>query len=200
MMTQREHAPRFLSSMALLLTAAGCSTDLTAPEPVALETDALSIRCAPEVADVLKVPAGNLLAFAAVADGVQIYSCQVDAAGAASWTLKAPDARLYGRRGNVIGHHYAGPTWEALDGSTVVGSRLASVSGEPTAIPWLLLQSNSHTGHGLMSDVTYVQRLDTTEGVAPQAGCDAEHVAATVSVDYTATYYFYKAAETSTHR
>ncbi len=46
-----------------------------------------------------------------------------------------------------------------------------------------------------MAGVTYVQRLDTTGGLAPATGCDASHVGDTARIDYTATYYFYKAAE-----
>jgi hypothetical protein len=46
-----------------------------------------------------------------------------------------------------------------------------------------------------MTDVTYVQRLDTAFGLAPATGCDATQVGATARVDYTATYYFYVARE-----
>jgi hypothetical protein len=37
------------------------------------------------------------------------------------WTLKAPEADLFDANGRAIGRHYAGPTWELMDGSEVVG-------------------------------------------------------------------------------
>jgi len=123
---------------------------------------------------------------ACTAPGADIYVCQSGASGAA-WTLQAPDAELFGPR------HYAGPTWEALDGSTVVAARIAEVAPDPTAIPWLLLgaSSSSGSGSGKLSQVTYIQRLDTVGGLAPLAGCDDVTLGANVSVEYTATYYFY---------
>jgi len=51
----------------------------------------------------------------------------------------------------------------------------------------------SHSGAtGLFTDVTYVQRLNTSKGVAPATGCDAAHVnPPDVHVQYSADYYFY---------
>ena len=176
----------------LLLGAAACSADFAEADTPALQEEALSSSCAPAVPDALKVPAGNKLDFAAHAEGVQIYVCQASTTdGSLAWALKAPDAQLFGKRGRVIGTHYAGPTWEALDGSTVVGMRLAASTPDASAIPWLLLQATSTTGDGRMSKVTYIQRLETVGGLAPQGGCD--HADATVESEYSATYYFYKA-------
>lgn len=180
--------------VSLLLGAAACSADVTGADALALQAEALSSSCAPAVPDALKVPEGNKLDFVADAEGVQIYVCQAAADGSAAWTLKAPDAQLFGKRGRLIGIHYAGPTWEGLDGSTVVGARVAAApSPDPSAIPWLLLSAASNTGHGLMSKVTFIQRLDTVGGLAPQTGCDADHLGATVESEYSAAYYFYKA-------
>jgi hypothetical protein len=44
-----------------------------------------------------------------------------------------------------------------------------------------------------MSDVTFIQRLDTVGGLAPTSACDAQHVGEVAGVEYTATYYFYRA-------
>jgi hypothetical protein len=140
----------------------------------------------------LAVPAGNKVAFHYDAVGVQIYTCTASGTGFA-WVFTAPEATLYGPHGRVAGKHYAGPTWESKDGSTVVGSKLAAFTADPTAIPELLLQAVSRTGDGRMSAVTYVQRLDTVGGLAPTSGCDAPQVGTTARVDYTATYYFYEA-------
>jgi hypothetical protein len=123
------------------------------------------------------------------ATGVQIYTCTASPAGAA-WTFQAPEATLY-RRGNVAGKHYAGPTWQALDGSTVVGAKVAQASPDPAAIPWLLLRAASHGGgHGRFSEVTHIQRVDTRGGLSPASGCDASTLGAVARVPYTATYCF----------
>jgi hypothetical protein len=150
---------------------------------------------APEVPAALAVPEGNVVGFALNAEGAQIYKCQLDAAGAAAWVFQAPEADLFWHH-FLVGSHYAGPTWEAIDGSTVVGKKLAAASPTATAIPWLLLQAVSHDGTGVMSGVTYIQRLATTGGLAPSSGCDAGHAGVTEDVAYTATYYFYFAKPT----
>jgi hypothetical protein len=46
----------------------------------------------------------------------------------------------------------------------------------------------------VMSKVTYIQRLETVAGLAPQTGCDSAHLGALVESAYSATYYFYQAA------
>jgi hypothetical protein len=189
---------RITPALALLLMAAGCAAAVEQNDPVENASEALSSSCeAPDVPAILAVPEGNKLAFAADASGSQVYVCTAgtDAGGNASyaWTLKAPDAKLFDKHGRQIGSHFAGPTWKGLDGSSVVGTRLQSYTADPSSIPWLLLQAASNTGHGLMSKVSYVQRLETTGGLAPTTGCDSTTVNQTSSSEYTATYYFYEA-------
>jgi hypothetical protein len=128
-------------------------------------------------------------------EGVQIYSCTPTGGGYA-WRLKAPDANLIDTTGIVIGHHFAGPSWQAKDGSTVVGDPLVvSASPQPTAIPWIVLTAKSHTGSGLFSGVAYVVRSATVGGLAPSTGCDQLHVDAEVRVVYSATYTFFPKAD-----
>lgn len=47
---------------------------------------------------------------------------------------------------------------------------------------------------GTFSSTTYIQRLNTTGGLAPTSRCDAVHVGASAPVSYTADYYFYRPA------
>lgn len=131
-------------------------------------------------------------AIEALGKGVQIYTCKASN-GAYAWTLKAPDASLSDAKGNVIGKHFAGPSWQATDGSTVVGEPL-NVSPSPAAgaIAWLVLHAKSHTGDGIMANVQYIVRTRTQGGVAPASGCDASHTGAEVRVPYSATYTFFR--------
>jgi hypothetical protein len=146
---------------------------------------------APMPRTALEVPAGNALEMELYAMGVQIYTCTASATGAA-WAFSAPEATLF-RHGELAGRHYAGPTWESKDGSTVVGAKVTSATPDPTAIPWLLLQAASHGGHGRMDEVTFLQRVDTRGGLTPTGGCDGSTLGAVASVAYTATYCFYEA-------
>ena len=138
----------------------------------------------------LQVPAGNQLALAARGVGVQIYAWS---AASSSWVFQAPAATLFEEGRQVVGIHYAGPTWQSTDGSKVVGKRIASVTVNPEAIPWLLLQAASNSGPGVFADVTYVQRLQTRGGLAPTTpgSFDGQQVL----VPYSAWYLFYKAQQ-----
>lgn len=130
-------------------------------------------------------------AIEAFGKGVQIYTCK-QAAATYAWTLKAPEATLSDAKGNVIGKHFAGPSWQASDGSTVVGEALnASPSPDAGAIPWLVLHAKSHAGNGTMSNIAYVVRTRTEGGAAPATGCDAGHANAEVRVPYSAVYIFF---------
>jgi hypothetical protein len=142
----------------------------------------------------LKVPDGQPLHLRAAARGAQIYTCKAKAADPASfeWALVAPDAELFDQSGAKIGRHYAGPTWESADGSRVVGEVMQRSPVEG-AIPWLLLRAKSNEGAGALASVKYIQRVDTTGGVAPSAGCDAGHAGAETRVEYSANYVFYGA-------
>jgi Protein of unknown function (DUF3455) len=141
--------------------------------------------------DSTQPPAGQQSVLTVKGDGVQIYVCkQVEAA--AKWVLQAPDAKLLDTSGKEVGTHGAGPFWKSVDGSLVKG-QLVNSSKAPDAgdIAWLLLKASAHEGDGVLSKVEYIRRSETHGGVAPAAGCDAEHLNATVRVPYTATYAFY---------
>lgn len=151
----------------------------------------------PDTPDNLKAPAEQTLAFELRATGVQIYTCAArkDDAAKFEWTLVAPEAELFDAAGKKFGKHYAGPTWEAADGSKVVGELKARDDGpDANAIPWLLLGAKSTAGNGALSKTTSIQRLRTVGGKAPSTGCaQAADAGKEVRVPYQATYYFYTA-------
>lgn len=101
---------------------------------------------------------------------------------------------------------FGSPTWQSsFDSSMVWAKALASIpaGSDPScsnagSIPCLLLQSigsqQGPSGGGLMTPTTYVQRLNTTGGVAPSEGCStATDVGKQKLVPYTADYYFFRA-------
>ncbi len=145
----------------------------------------------PDVPDAIQAPAGEVVLLRVHAVGSQIYSCQVAADGKAGWTLKAPEAELRDPQGEVLGRHFAGPTWKHKDGSEVTGKAAAKVDApEARSIPWLLVSATGHSGTGVFSAVTSIQRVHTKGGVAPASGCTQ---GAEVKSGYEADYYFYGA-------
>jgi hypothetical protein len=139
----------------------------------------------------LQPPAGEQLLLQVHAKGDQVYTCKEGVAQYA-WDLKAPDARLFDKDGKPFGKHFAGPSWEANDGSRVTGKAVANVpSPDANSIPWLLVQVAAHEGTGLLSRVSFIQRLNTKGGKAPSSGCDESHAGQELRVSYAADYLFY---------
>jgi hypothetical protein len=152
---------------------------------------------APQVPASLRPAAGQSLFLEARASGVQIYECssKAEAPDTFAWNFVAPEAQLADRSGRPIGRHYAGPTWELRDGSSVVGAVVARDPGPDTgAIPWLLLEAKSTSGTGTLTRTRSIQRVRTVGGVAPLSPCTQALAHTVIRVPYTATYYFYQLA------
>jgi hypothetical protein len=152
------------------------------------------LPCPAQVPAALDPPAEVTLTAALAASGTQVYVCAAGQnAEAPAWTLDGVHAVLTAGS-DVRAIHFAGPSWQALDGSLVKGAKLAAADA-PNAknVPWLLL-SGAPSGTGVFGDVTHIQRLDTAGGVAPTSGCEASHVGSKSLVPYKASYYFYRAA------
>jgi hypothetical protein len=146
---------------------------------------------AQDIPQQLQPPANEQFLLQVHAKGDQVYICKGDAEQF-TWTLKAPDAQLFDKDGKPFGRHFAGPSWEANDGSRVVGKAVGnSPSPDPDSIPWLLVTILSHDGSGVLSRVTTIQRLNTKGGKAPVSGCDASHAGQEVRAPYSADYRFY---------
>ena len=140
----------------------------------------------PSAPETLKPPAGEHLLAHVHASGQQIYVCD-----GSKWILSRPDAKLFDEAEHEVGYHFAGPTWRWSDGSQVTAKPKANATPDPESIPWLLLTATSHTGDGVMKNVSSVQRLQTKGGKAPADGCEESHKDAQARVPYTADYYFY---------
>ena len=146
---------------------------------------------AQQVPKELQPPASERLLLQVTAKGDQIYSCKADGAQF-GWTLKAPDAQLFDKGGKAFGKHFAGPSWEASDGSRVTGKAVANAPSPDTeSIPWLLVAVVSPNGEGVLTPVTSVQRINTKGGKAPASGCDAAHVGQESRAAYSADYVFF---------
>jgi hypothetical protein len=148
----------------------------------------------PDVPDKIKAPAGEEMVLKVHATGSQIYVCQQGTDGKFGWTLKAPDAELRDDRGQIIGHHFAGPTWKHNDGSSIAAKAVGRAD-VPDSIPWLLLTVTGHSGSGVLDRVTSVQRIHTSGGQPPSTECNSSNQNNEVKSSYTADYYFYAPAK-----
>jgi len=157
-------------------------------------SDAAEDPAVKAVPDALKVPSGQVLVLEAMASGVQIYECRPARSHPLKpeWVFKSPEAELFDTGGRPIGKHYAGPTWEADDGSKVVGE-VAALFNSPDAnsIPWLLLKAKSNMGSGIFTKVSSIQRLNTSGGKPTSMDCEKEQLGRELRVPYKALYYFY---------
>ena len=138
---------------------------------------------------VLAVPANQVLLFKARGRGVQIYPCDP---ATHTFGPARPQAILVTADGDII-HHFKGPTWQAEDGSLVVGVVVHKVPAPADdAIPWLLLTASpGGTPGGTLSRVSFIQRVYTRYGNPPSGGCDADDAGTETPVFYEAEYYFY---------
>jgi hypothetical protein len=121
------------------------------------------------------------------AQGAQIYECAAGKDGKFAWSFREPIATLL-LKGKTVGRHYAGPNWEYMDGSAVVGKVVGRAPGKTAKdIPWLKLAVTSHRGKGIFSGVTTIQRINTSGGQLSGA-CNT--VGTFNSVAYSTDYVF----------
>jgi hypothetical protein len=167
-----------------------------AAAPAAAQAGAVAIRAASgnhvRAADLgpcenLQVPVRSKLVFRVYANGVQIYHWN-----GTSWSFDGPSAKLSADAGgkSTVGIHYSGPTWESMNGGTLVGTVLQRCTPDPDAIPWLLLGAVSE-GPGIFHRVTFIQRVNTVGGNAPSDS--GSFTGEEARVPYTAEYLFYRA-------
>ena len=145
--------------------------------------------------EAVRVPSGQTLRMVATGVGEITYECREKAAAAGQyeWAFVGPVATLYSADKRNVGKYYAGPTWEASDGSKVTGKQLAVSPAAPGNIPMQLVKTDPAMGSGAMTGVTYIQRLNTKGGVAPGAACDTTSKGRRQQVAYEADYAFYGA-------
>lgn len=172
----------------------------------------------PPVPTNLQVPPGNVVFLKGSAVGTQNYFCLPTDTGFA-WRFFGPQATLFftfkwfnAEIRQQIMTHYLSPnpvedgtaraTWQSsIDTSAVWGRPVASSTDPafvaPGAIPWLRVEvvgaQRGPTGGASLTSTTFIHRLNTAGGVAPETGCSQSgDVGKTALVPYTTDYYFYK--------
>jgi hypothetical protein len=165
----------------------------------------------PPVPTDIQVPAGNKAYLEGHAIGTQNYICLPSGSGFA-WSLFGPQATLFDDDDGQVITHFLSPnpdeggtpraTWQHSKDTSSVWALAIAISTDsafvaPGAIPWLKLQvvgeQDGPSGGDRLSETTFIQRLNTSGGVAPSSGCSlSTDVGKRTFVPYTADYYFYR--------
>ena len=174
----------------------------------------------PSVPPQLQVLAGNKAFLVGHATGTQNYVCLPKGTGF-SYVLFTPEATLVDDHGKQIITHYFSPnlapdpgenagtiraTWQTSDTSIVwaKADAIATATHESDpgfvaegAVAWLTLTrvgaQDGPRGEDTLSDVTFVQRLNTHGGLAPGDCTSSADVGKVAFRPYTADYFFYSA-------
>ena len=135
-----------------------------------------------------------------------------------SWTFFGPQATLFNDYERQIITHFLSPnpdpkdngalrpTWQhSRDTSSLWAKAVADAPapvkpGAPGAIPWLLLEvvgaEPGPTGGQRLTRTKYIQRLNTSGGIAPSTPeCTEATVGEKALVPYAADYFFYKSTK-----
>ncbi len=180
-------SPLAVTVVALMI--AGCASAPTAPAPGG------EGAAAPEAPSLgffshIKVPDGYDAALRLAGKGVQIFRCEQRADGW-QWIFRVPEADLVDLGGHVLVHHGANFSFEHVDGSRLLGTVAAFDEAPRSAdLRWLLFSTRSF-GIGDLSNVTYVQRVNTAGGMPP-AHCEAKQQNQLLRMDFAADFIFYK--------
>jgi hypothetical protein len=163
------------------------------------------------VPQAIQVPPGFNAYLKASAVGTQNFVCLPS-----GWAFLGPQATLFvsvpwfgGEVRQQVATHYLSlnpsetatsrPTWLASLDSSAIWAKAIANSLDPDyvaagAIPWLLLEvagaQHGPSGGTALSQARYLQRVNTSGGVAPAGNCTA---GAIQFVPYTADYIFYRA-------
>ena len=198
--TRAASTAAFVATAATLLLSACADTapmmKPMAAAPAATAADATTADGAAMNAalpEAVRVPDGQKVRMTSRGVGELTYECRAkkDMASQFEWAFVGPVATLMSADRRAVGKYYAGPTWEAMDGSKVSGKQVAVAPAAPGNIPLQLVKADPAVGAGAMNGVSYIQRVNTKGGVAPTAVCDAGSASKRMTVAYEADYVFY---------
>ena len=136
--------------------------------------------------DAIAAP-GETVVLTLHAEGAQVYECKAGTDGKLAWAFREPIATLL-LDGKTVGRHYAGPNWEHIDGSAVVGKAVGNAPGAtPNDIPWLKLDRDLPARHGILSGSP---RCSGSTPWAASSTAPATRPAPISSAPYSADYVF----------
>ena len=151
-----------------------------------------------------------------------VCKSSASSASGVAYALFTPEATLFSEDGGQLITHFFSPnpnprdpntspavvadgairaTWQHSRDTSTVWAKLheqpaGAVTVDKGAIAWLLLDvvgaADGPDGAGTLTKTTFIQRVNTTGGLAPSAGCGAPtDLGNQAFVPYTADYVFY---------
>ena len=189
-----------------------CAICLAAAFTVSLPQPARAQQVTPpRVPNEIRVPPGNEAFLKGHGVGTQNYICLPSDDGFA-FKLFTPEATLFdGFKKQIITHFFSpNPaedgkirvTWQHSTDTSIVWGGTAIPSTDPKfvaedAIAWLLVPKAAvevgPTGGGTLTAVTFIQRLNTSGGLAPLEECAGlSDLGKEKFVPYEADYFFYR--------
>ena len=163
---------------------------------------------APDVPTEIVVPEGHVPFLVAHAVGTQGYFC-VSSGASSTWVPFGPQATLFDEEDGQVMTHFLSPnpdqgwalraTWQSARDTSAIWAGLAIPSTDgnyvaPGAIPWLRLmvvgQEPGPDGGDRLTAATYIHRVNTVGGIAPNTPCN--ELDRRALVPYEADYYFYR--------
>jgi hypothetical protein len=171
--------------------------------------ESFAVTVPPVPADI-QVPEGNKVFLVGHGVGTQNYIC-LPSGDDFKFTLFTPQATLINDEGRQLTTHYFSPnpfeggtirvTWLDSRDTSAVWAQVARTSSdasfvEKDAIAWVLLQAvgsqDGPSGGDTLTGTTFIQRLNTSGGVAPSTDCkNSNDVGHQAFVPYAADYFFY---------
>ncbi|AZY48514.1 DUF3455 domain-containing protein [Bordetella avium] len=163
---------------------------------LALPLIAAAFSASAAVPEIMHVPAGNYVSWRAPATGVITYECLrpeplPGAPGAPVWRIIKAKATLSNKTAQAT---FSSPpeTWQASDGSNLTGMEIVRANiGENRLYDQLVIANPSGGPGGILTGVTYIQRLVSSGGGAPTTPCDVNTVGKLAESPYTAEYVFW---------
>lgn len=153
----------------------------------------------------LAVPTGVTPLFTAYGTGVLTYTARPIAGGTGlHWVETGADEHLiddtglqpnmgFEGRGDTLAARHGGNDWAAADSSGIATVVTAAVDApDKGAAPWVLMTARAAPRSGLLSAVSYVQRI-ATKGGWPEVAASRATEGMVVRTPYSATYVFYGA-------
>ena len=191
------------------------ATALAAAVAVALSAPAHAENVtAPSVPESLKVEEGNVPYLVGHAVGTQNYVCVPNKDGKIDWALYTPQATLFSDGDRQIITHFFSPnplvpgeflpTWQHSRDTSAVWVKASAPPYteedfvERGAVAWLTLRVVTAVGDpgDLLTQTSFIQRVNTSGGLAPAAGCaESGDVGGKALMPYSADYFFFRQAE-----
>ena len=199
-----------ITALGVVFTGASPHAAQIASQSPAFQAGNISVPPLPP--DLDEVPPPHEVAFVGHAIGTQNYVCLPSGSGVA-WALFTPQATLFRKPGQQLTTHFFSPNpeepgtpvraaWQDSRDSSKVWGRVTDMSTDsrfvaPGAVAWLTLEKagdeEGPAGGDRMTEITFIQRLNTVGGSAPATGCSvATDVGKRAFVPYRADYFFYE--------